>query len=209
MDARVNDQVNEFNNQLEATVRSSIVTRRAQLSKTKSDLASLRFPVRSSSSASQSLPLPGSDLQARRAAKRAAARRKFDVALSFAGEDRTFVDQVAEGLKAADISVFYDGFETVDLWGKDLAEHLGRVYSEDSHFVVMFASRHYADKAWPTHERQHALSRALKGDKERILPVRLDDTDIPGLPATIGYLDARVLTPVKLVELIRQKLDAR
>jgi hypothetical protein len=40
------------------------------------------------------------------------------------------------------------------------------------------------------------------------LPVRFDDTEIPGLAPTIGYLDARVLTPSKLAELIRQKLDS-
>lgn len=41
-----------------------------------------------------------------------------------------------------------------------------------------------------------------------ILPVRMDDTEIPGIPPTSGYLDARVLTPLKLAELIRQKVDS-
>ncbi|HET6232518.1 MAG TPA: TIR domain-containing protein [Longimicrobiaceae bacterium] len=128
--------------------------------------------------------------------------------MSFAGEDRPFVENVAQELKNAGIEVFYDGFEEANLWGKDLADHLGKIYSEDCHFVVMFVSKHYAEKAWPSHERQFALGRALKGEKERVLPVRMDNTDVPGLPSTIGYLDVRVLTPLKLAELIRQKLDA-
>lgn len=41
-----------------------------------------------------------------------------------------------------------------------------------------------------------------------MLPVRFNDTDIPGVPGMIGYLDLRVLTPVQLAELVRQKLDA-
>lgn len=202
----VNSQVTECNTQLESRVRASVVSRRTQLDKTKTDIAALGLPVRSSTSTTRTSA--SKDLPARRAAKRQAARRKYDVALSFAGEDREYVEKVAEALQAAGVSVFYDRFETVDLWGKDLAAHLGRVYSEDSHFVVLFASRHYAEKAWPTHERQFALSRAFKGDAERVLPVRFDDTEIPGLPSTIGYLDVRVLSPDKLAELIRQKLDA-
>lgn len=72
-------------------------------------------------------------------------------------------------------------------------------------------SRHgtYAAKAWPNHERQHALARHLKGQTGRILPVRIDDSEIPGVPSTVGYLDARAVSPVKLAELIRQKVDAR
>jgi hypothetical protein len=51
------------------------------------------------------------------------------------------------------------------------------------------------------------LSHQISSGKEIILPVRFDETEIPGLPPTIGYLDLRVLTPAKLAELIRQKVD--
>ena len=118
------------------------------------------------------------------------------------------MEAVAQSLQDAGVSVFYDRFETVSLWGKDLAEHLDRIYSSNSHFVVMFTSRHYAQKAWPSHERRSALSRHFKGEPDRVLPVRIDDSEIPGLAATIAYLDARVLSPEKLAELICQKLDS-
>lgn len=42
---------------------------------------------------------------------------KFDIALSFAGEDRNYVDQVAALLKQKGISLFYDLFEEANLWG--------------------------------------------------------------------------------------------
>ena len=44
----------------------------------------------------------------------------YQVALSFAGEQRSYVEQVAEHLKKRGIAVFYDDFETVNLWGKIL-----------------------------------------------------------------------------------------
>jgi len=45
---------------------------------------------------------------------------EYDVCLSFAGEQRYFVEAVAEGLRKVGIRVFYDGYERAALWGKDL-----------------------------------------------------------------------------------------
>ncbi|MEW6356651.1 MAG: TIR domain-containing protein [Planctomycetota bacterium] len=205
----VNQQVKDYNASLETTVRGRIQQRRQELSKTKADLAGLGYPVRSEAQKGPTtVPLSPEAVAARRKSWREHKRREYDVALSFAGENRGYVEQVAEQLVRIGVTVFYDRFEQVDLWGKDLAEHLGQVYSHDAHFVVIFASRHYAAKAWPNHEKQFALSRHLRGEKGNILPVRMDDTEIPGIPPTIAYLDARVLAPFKLAELIRQKVDS-
>jgi hypothetical protein len=40
----------------------------------------------------------------------------FDVALSFAGEDRTYVERVASELQRMGLKVFYDKHEAVTLW---------------------------------------------------------------------------------------------
>jgi hypothetical protein len=39
-----------------------------------------------------------------------------------------------------------------------------------------------------------------------LLPVRLDDSDLPGILPTVGYIDARVLGLDRFVELVLQKL---
>lgn len=44
----------------------------------------------------------------------------YDVALSFAGEDREYVEEVAIVLKRFGVRVFYDKFEETELWGKNL-----------------------------------------------------------------------------------------
>ncbi len=56
----------------------------------------------------------------------------YDVALSFAGEDRNFVEQVAQILHQLDLRVFYDRYEEANLWGKDLYVHLDQVYRTKS-----------------------------------------------------------------------------
>jgi hypothetical protein len=45
--------------------------------------------------------------------------KKYDVALPFAGEDRSYVEMVADGLKAMGVTVFYDEFEKADLLGEE------------------------------------------------------------------------------------------
>lgn len=206
----VNQQVNAHNGTLEATVKARVQRRRNEIRKADEDLGSLGFRVRRDESSSKTIADIGATpekVARRRAKTREKARRTYDVALSFAGENRDYVEQVAEALKALRVTVFYDGFEQAHLWGKDLAEHLGDVYGKDSRFVILFASRAYAAKAWPNHEKRFALSRQLADRRELILPVRFDDTEIPGIPATTGYIDSRVITPQKLAELIRQKVD--
>ncbi len=132
---------------------------------------------------------------------------EYEVALSCAGEDRSYVHAVAKFLESNGVKVFYDEFEEAKLWGKDLYEYLDKVFRTASRYCVMFISEHYARKVWPTHERRSAFARALQEkDEEYVLPARFDDTEIPGLPPTVGYIDLRKKTAEELGELILKKL---
>jgi hypothetical protein len=131
---------------------------------------------------------------------------KYDVALSFAGEDRAYVEQVANLLKSDGVRVFYDNFETSNLWGKDLYEHLSDLYAHRAKYCVIFVSQHYVKKEWTRHERKAAQERAFKRADEYILPARFDDTKVPGLLDTVGYVDLRKTTVKELVKLIEEKL---
>ena len=55
---------------------------------------------------------------------------EYDVALSFAGENREYVREIAKKLKAKKLKVFYDEFEETNLWGKDLYQYLKYIYKE-------------------------------------------------------------------------------
>lgn len=116
-------------------------------------------------------------------------KREYDVALSFAGEDRAHAEALAHALISRRISVFYDENEKAQLWGKDLYTELTDLYQNRAQYCVMFVSRHYAQKRWTQHERRAAQARAFQEDSEYILPIYLDDTTIPGLLPTIGHLD--------------------
>ncbi len=131
-----------------------------------------------------------------------AQNRKYDVILSFAGEDREYARKLAFRIGEAGYSFFYDEDESADLWGKNLQEHFAKVYKDDARFCVMFVSEHYARKPWPRHERQSAQARTLQESQEYILPVRLDDTEVPGLLPTIAHLDVQGMDVDKAVSKI-------
>lgn len=115
--------------------------------------------------------------------------KKYDVTLSFAGEDRHYAEELANLLKSGEYSVFYDDYEKAQLWGTNLYDHFASVYKDQAHYCVMFLSEHYARKLWTKHERQSAQARAFEESKEYILPIRLDDMEIPEIcPFDFGSL---------------------
>lgn len=134
---------------------------------------------------------------------------KYDVCFSFAGENRRYVDKVAEHLKKLDpkMRLFYDFYEEDDLWGKDLPTHFDEIYQYKSRYCVMFISEHYAKKEWTNLERRSALARTLtnKG-KEYILPAYFDGTTLLGVPRSVGMIDLTKLTPLAFAKRIIGKL---
>ena len=131
---------------------------------------------------------------------------EYDVGLSFAGEQRDYVQNFANELTSRGVRVFFDDYEKAGLWGKDLYSHLADIYGNLCRYCILFASADYAAKVWPNHERQSAQARALEESREYILPVRLDDTPIPGLHKTIHYIDLRTTSLSELVHLTIDKL---
>ena len=131
------------------------------------------------------------------------------MALSFAGEQRPYIEEVAQALRSRGISVFYDEFETVRLWGKHLAEELQSVYEGRASLAVMFISTDYVEKMWPRHERRAMLSRAIEEHEEYVLPVRFDDAAVPGLSRDLDYLRAENHSPAELAAMIAEKLGIR
>ena len=130
----------------------------------------------------------------------------YDVALSFAGEQRAYVSNVALALREMGIRVFYDLFEEETLWGKNLYDYLHSIYSKRAEYTVIFVSKNYSEKLWTTHERKSAQEKAFRESREYILPARFDDTSIPGIGETTGYIDCTKRTPEQFAEIVAKKL---
>lgn len=136
---------------------------------------------------------------------------KYEVAFSFAGEDRDYVKKVATFLKEQKISVFYDDFEEDNLWGKNLVPLLEKIYTYESRYCVIFISKYYIQKQWTCYESASAMCRMLENNtkgKEYLLPVKFDDTKVPGVLSTLGFVDGKKKTPEELGRLIIKKINA-
>lgn len=131
----------------------------------------------------------------------------FDIAVSFAGEDREVVQQYCDIISSSnELKVFYDQYEQSGLWEANLYDKLDEVYRTKALFCVIFISKHYAANVWTNHERKSAQARALQENREYVLPVRLDDTEIAGIIPTIGHIDLREISIEKLAEMTIQKV---
>ena len=96
---------------------------------------------------------------------------EFDVALSFAGEDRRVANELNTLLVSRNVRVFFDMTMQVSMWGKDLYQHLQEIYRDKASYCIIFVSRHYLNKTWTKHELKQAQARAILQDREYILPV--------------------------------------
>jgi hypothetical protein len=134
----------------------------------------------------------------------------YDIAFSFAGEQRDYVYEVYRILtEEYNVKVFYDKDKEIEIknWGGDLGEIFQQVYEKQSKWCLMFISKDYKDKFWAIHEKRSALSRAIRDKGVYLLPARFDDTEIEGIPKTTAYIDISKKTPRDFSEFVIGKLE--
>jgi len=138
----------------------------------------------------------------------AGGRWRWDVALSFAGAQRDYVEQVAAALKERGLRCFYDADEQIELWGKYLAEEVPGIYGEQAAAVVVFIPAEYVERDWTQLERRAALDRAVRERRDYVLPARFDDTPVPGLLSGVVTVDLLGQSPRQFAGVVAAKLAA-
>lgn len=132
---------------------------------------------------------------------RAIINHNFDVALSFSGEYRKLVEEIAFELKAelGKDSVFYDNFYKAHLAQPNLDLLLQKIYKNNSKLNVIFLSSDYEDKEWCGIEFRAIRELIKTGHSEKILLLKLADVNVAGLFSIDGYLDIRKMKPSEIV----------
>jgi hypothetical protein len=134
----------------------------------------------------------------------------FDVAISFAGPQRELAEALAKKVREAGFDVFYDAFFPEQLWGKDLAVFFDEVFRTKSRYCVIFVSQDYINRDWTSHERQSAVARSIKErGNEYILPIKVDQVELPGVPPTIGYVSLKEHSIDQIAEMLVKKLATK
>ena len=133
-------------------------------------------------------------------------RVKYDFALSFSGAQRAHARDLANALNGRGCDVFFDEFETPTIVGKNLADELYYIYSAKSRYCVILVSEAYKAGPWTNQERRAALDKAInQADGTYIIPIRIDDVELPGLSNSISYLRWEANTSV-LAGILYEKL---
>jgi hypothetical protein len=133
----------------------------------------------------------------------------YDIAVSFAGEQRDYVDKTVSACKALGLNVFYDRDKNNAWWGADFIREQRQIYSSKTRFFVPFISSDYLAKPIPMDEFSSAMLTAVKQGDGYILPVLMGNPDIPSdlLHPHIGYLRAERYTPQQLAEELQNKVQ--
>jgi len=133
----------------------------------------------------------------------------YDLAFSFAGEHRQYVEAVKNEYVKLGLRVFYDKDKNNDWWGKNFISEQRAVYTGKTKYFVPFISPEYFSKPIPSDEFESAIWQSLqKGDDPYILPVKIGSANIPAekLHPTVHYLKAEDYTAAELAKQMYQKV---
>ena len=131
----------------------------------------------------------------------------FDVALSFPGEVRPLVEQIAVELERliGPNSYFYDNNYVSQLARPSLDSLLQDIYRNRARLVVVFLSGDYQRKDWCGIEFRAVKEIMMERDHKRIMFVRTDDGRVDGVFKTDGYVDARHFMPSQIAHFINER----
>jgi hypothetical protein len=131
----------------------------------------------------------------------------FDIALSFPGEVRPLVEQIALELerRVGPNSYFYDNNYVSQLARPSLDTLLQDIYRNRTKLVVIFLSADYQRKDWCGIEFRAMREIIFERDHKRIMFIRTDDGQVDGVFRTDGYVDARKFSAAELAGFIHER----
>jgi len=139
-----------------------------------------------------------------------AALKRFDVALSFPGEHRAFVEGVAARLSAVlgKEQVLYDKYYEAEFARINLNVYLPKLYRTQSELIVVFLCPEYQQKQWCKLEWRHIGSLIASIDEGKIMLFRYgyegDFSELGILPGD-GTIDFKGRSPEDIADRIVER----
>ena len=134
--------------------------------------------------------------------------KTYDLAVSFAGEHRDYVERTVRACSELGLRVFYDRDMSNEWWGKNFIREQRKVYGSQTRYFVPFISGEYLSKPIPMDEFSAAMMTAVKQGDGYVLPILIGDVQVPLdlLHPHIHYLRARDFTPQQLAAELHAKV---
>jgi hypothetical protein len=131
---------------------------------------------------------------------------EFDLLLSFAGPERDYARAIHDIATANGLRVFLDDEFQHEIWGENLVEYLDRAYRERGAYVLVLISAAYRERAFTRVERRAAFDRMVQEARVYLLPVKVDESWLDGLPTSTAYIDLRIAGVLGVCELLVRKI---
>ncbi len=133
---------------------------------------------------------------------------EFDVALSFPGEIRNYIEPIAAELEhnMGPNSYFYDNNYVSQLARPSLDTLLQDIYRNRSKLVVVFLCSDYQDKEWCGIEFRAIKEIMMLREHNKIMFVKMDDGHVDGVFKTDGYIDGQKYSPSDVARFIQERL---
>lgn len=132
---------------------------------------------------------------------------KYDVALSFAEENKDIAESIAVQLKERGLKSYFYKFENAENWGGNLFNILIDRYKESSKLALVLISKDYVRKRWANIERQLIQTVIRNGDDGYLLPLSLDGTKLEGLTDNTLYQKWKN-NPEEIADMLEIKLKS-
>ena len=110
--------------------------------------------------------------------------KPYDIALSFAGENRDLAQALFDKLITREISVFYDQNEQHRILAENVEDYLAPIYRSEADYVVVLLSMHYPKKIWTKFESEQFKTRF---GENKIIPIWYSDTNTSIFDETRKY----------------------
>lgn len=110
----------------------------------------------------------------------------YDIALSFANEDLKIAKKIAKQLKRLGVTYYLYTEEVI--FASNLTATTWNIYHQESRFAVVLISKHYKEKKWASREWDAINAVHRPYNSSYIIPIRLDDTELPGLHPDIIFI---------------------
>lgn len=133
----------------------------------------------------------------------------FDVALSFPGEVRSYVESVARELERliGPDSYFYDNHYQAQLARPSLDTLLQDIYRNRARLIVVFLCEKYQEKEWCGVEFRAIREIIKERENQRVMFIRMDEGRVDGVFGTDGYIDGRKYTPMEMASFIQERVS--
>ncbi|MGH6847825.1 MAG: hypothetical protein ACREC0_10415 [Methylocella sp.] len=144
--------------------------------------------------------------------KDSSGSRRFAIGLSFPGEHRDFVEQVAGHLASAfgKDRVLYDKYYEAEFARMGLDVYLPKLYRTQSELIVLFLCPEYAAKRWCNLEWRHIRQLIATVDESRIMLLRFGysgDFEELGILPGDGTINFDGRAPEDIAEKIRERFN--